>query len=125
MIYNSIVSPGCTIKGQVENSVISPGVWIDEHAVVRNSMLMGNVFIGQHSVVESCIMDDGVSVGRFCHISAKSSYPSLIDGIRILGKDMVVPSHTIISHNEAEWLDNKVTDCMAAIYVPELSGAVA
>ncbi len=66
---------------------------------------MGNVFIGLNSMVESCIIDDGVSVGPFCQIGARNNFPSFIDGIRILGRDTVVPPHTTLGDNQAEWLD--------------------
>lgn len=115
-IRNSIVSPGCIIKGHVENSVVSPGAWVDEHAVVRDSVLMGNVFIGQHSTVESCIVDEGVSVGRFCHIGLPRLPSLLRERIAVVGKDTVIPSHTIVG-------DGGIAEHAADIHLPTLSYA--
>ena len=36
-IVSSLISHGCIIKGQVEHSVLSPGVVVEEGAVVRDS----------------------------------------------------------------------------------------
>jgi len=98
-VVNSLVSPGCVIKGHVENSILSPGVYVDEKAEIWNSVIMGNVSIGYHSVVDRCILDDGVKVGQSCYIGIGAS---LLPGnweITVLGKDVKVPSHTAISRN--------------------------
>ena len=70
--------------GYVENSVVGPGVYVEEHAVVRNSVLMDNVFIGERSVVQSCIVDEGVSVGPCCEIGAKDRFVLASNPIAIL-----------------------------------------
>jgi glucose-1-phosphate adenylyltransferase len=98
-IGNSLISPGCIVKGHVENSILSPGVYVDEEAEIRNSVIMGNVSIGYHSVVDRCILDEGVKVGQSCYIGIGSS---LLPGnweITVLGKDVNVPSRTAISRN--------------------------
>jgi glucose-1-phosphate adenylyltransferase len=99
MVVNSLLSPGCVIKGRVENSILSPGVRIDEQAEVRNSVLMPNVLVGYHSVVDTCIIDEGVNIGKLCYIGFGKSL-LLGDGdITILGKGVNVPSHTAIGRN--------------------------
>jgi glucose-1-phosphate adenylyltransferase len=99
MVVNSLLSPGCVIKGRVENSILSPGVLVDEQAEVRNSVLMPNVFVGYHSVVDTCIIDEGVNIGKLCYIGFGK--PLLLgDGdITVLGKGVNVPSHTAIGRN--------------------------
>jgi glucose-1-phosphate adenylyltransferase len=95
-VMNSLISPGCIIKGRVVNSILSPGVHVAEQAIVRNSVVMANTFVGYHSVVDSCVLDMGVQIGKFCYIGFGSS---LLPGdceITVLGKDVVVPSHTAI-----------------------------
>ena len=97
-IVNSIISPGCVIKGRVENSVLSPGVRIDEEAEVRNSVLMTEVTVGNHSIIEHGILDKQVSIGRFSYIGYGSSL--LEDpAITILGKGAIIPSGTAIGRN--------------------------
>ncbi len=98
-IFDSIVSPGCTIKGNIINSVVSPGAFIEEGAIIRNSVLMGNIFIGQDSIIESCIVDEDVSIGRFCNIGAEPEHFLPAEDIRILSKDTVIASYTTIGHS--------------------------
>jgi len=95
-VVNSIISTGCIIKGSVEKSILSPGVHVEEQAVIRNSVVMANTFIGYHSVVDSCIIDEGVNIGKFCYIGfGRSLFPGEYD-VTVIGKDVVVPSHTAI-----------------------------
>jgi glucose-1-phosphate adenylyltransferase len=98
-IINSLVSPGCVVRGRVENSVLSPQVRVDEQAVVRNSVIMGNTFIGRHSVIDRCVLDEEVKIGDYCYLGFGSR---LIPGdwdITVLGKGVTVPPHTAIGRN--------------------------
>jgi glucose-1-phosphate adenylyltransferase len=96
MIKNSLIGFGCVIKGCVENSILSPGVRVDERAVVRNSVLMANTSVGYHSVVDRSIVDEEVSIGRFSYIGFESSAGRINKGITVLGKGVSVPSHTAV-----------------------------
>ncbi|WP_069622264.1 sugar phosphate nucleotidyltransferase, partial [Streptomyces niveus] len=58
----SIVGPGCVIRGQVTRSVLSPGVVIEEGAVVQGSVLHDNVRVGRGAVVRGSILDKNVDV---------------------------------------------------------------
>ena len=97
-VTNSLISPGCVINGIVENSVLSPGVRVDEQAVVKNSVVMPRVTIGYHSVVDRCILEDGVHVGRFCYIGFGAGPTAGKLGISVLGSELVIPDHTAIGH---------------------------
>ncbi len=93
---NSLISPGCVIKGRVENSVLSPGVRVEDEAVVKNSVVMANTSVGYHSVVDGCIVDEGVQIGKLCYIGfGRSLLPDDLE-ITIIGKDVVVPSHIAV-----------------------------
>jgi len=98
-VVNSLLSPGCVVKGHVENSVLSPGVWVDAKAEVRNSVLMPNVSVGYHSFVDTCILDEGVNIGRLCYIGFGESLRSRDFDLTILGKGVTVPSQTAIGHD--------------------------
>jgi glucose-1-phosphate adenylyltransferase len=98
-IVNSLISPGCIIKGHVENSVLSPGVHVAEQAVVRNSVVMAGSSIGYHSIVDRCIVDENVNIGKFCYVGFGAG---LLPGNRettVLGKDVTVPDRTAIGRH--------------------------
>jgi len=95
-IVNSIVSPGCVIKGRVENSILSPGVLVEPQALVRNSIVMADASIGYHSIVEGCILDEKVNLGNLCYIGFGAGLPPENAEITILGKGVTVPDRTVI-----------------------------
>jgi glucose-1-phosphate adenylyltransferase len=95
-IKKSLVSPGYVIKGYVENSILSPRVWVDEQAVVRNSIIMEDTFIGRHSIVNRCVLDEGVKVSDYCYVGFGSSFIPGDWDITVLGKGVTVPPHTSI-----------------------------
>lgn len=99
VIKDSLVSPGCVIKGYVENSVLSPGVVVEEEAVVTKSVLMENVTVGYHSIVDCCILDEGVNIDKYSYIGFGSSLISGDWNVTILGKEVNIPPYTAIGRN--------------------------
>jgi glucose-1-phosphate adenylyltransferase len=96
---NSIVSPGCVIKGHVKNSVLSPGVIIEEQSSIINSVLLPNVKIGQFCEVESCIIDESACIEEYSRIGiGETLIPGAWD-ITLIGAKAVVPSHMYIGRN--------------------------
>ncbi|MEV7194484.1 glucose-1-phosphate adenylyltransferase [Streptomyces sp. NPDC093510] len=92
----SIVSPGCVIRGQVTRSVLSPGVTIEEGAVVQGSVLHDNVRIGRGAVVRGAVLDKNVDVPPGATIGVNPDrdeelYTVSKGGVIALGKGQVVP----------------------------------
>ena len=98
-VTNSLISTGCVVKGYVENSILSPGVWVDEQAVVKNSVITEKTFIGYHSIVDRCVLDEGVNIGGYCYIGFGSNLIQDDSDITILGKGVSIPPHTAIGRN--------------------------
>ena len=117
-IENSIISPGCVIKGRVENSILSPGVQVDEHAVVRNSILMSNVCVGTHSVVDSCIADEEVHIGDFCYVGFGSNHGHMPE-YTLLGKGASITSHTAIARGCKVMPYSNPTESIRKVFVNE------
>ncbi|MFF2520845.1 glucose-1-phosphate adenylyltransferase [Streptomyces liangshanensis] len=91
----SIVSPGCVIRGQVTRSVLSPGVVVSEGAVVQGSVLHDNVRIGRGAVVRNAILDKNVDVPPGATIGVNPERDAALytvskNGIIALGKGQVV-----------------------------------
>jgi glucose-1-phosphate adenylyltransferase len=99
MVINSLPNPGCVIKGRVENSILSPGVYVDEQAEVRDSVLMTNAYVGYPSIVDTCVIDEEVNIRKLCYVGfGKRRQPGGGD-LTVLGKGVAVPSHTAIGRN--------------------------
>ncbi len=55
-VSNSLISDGCLIYGDIYRSIISSGVVIEEHSIVRDSIIHQNVRVGAHSVLKNAIV---------------------------------------------------------------------
>jgi len=105
-INRSMISHGCVIKGQVERSVLSPGVVVEENAVVRDSIILFDTVIGAGSVVDRAILDKEVVVGKNCQIgygddmTPNKLEPSRLNtGITLIGKRVHLPDNLKVGRN--------------------------
>ncbi|MEV3860375.1 glucose-1-phosphate adenylyltransferase [Streptomyces sp. NPDC050095] len=95
MVSESIVSPGCVIRGQVSRSVLSPGVTIEDGAVVQGSVLHDNVRVGRGAVVRGAVLDKNVEVPAGATIGVNPGrdaelYTVSQGGVIALGKGQAV-----------------------------------
>jgi glucose-1-phosphate adenylyltransferase len=105
-ITSSLVSHGCIIKGRVERSVLSPGVIVEEHAVVRDSIVLFDSIIGAGSVIDRTILDKEVVTGKNCQIGYgddmtpnKLEPTRLNTGITLVGKRVHLPDNMKVGRN--------------------------
>ena len=106
-VRNSMISAGCDIKGTVENSVLAPGVIVEEGAVVRNSILFADCYVGWKATVDLSILDKRVIVGEYAVVGAGENYTianrlkptHLYTGITLIGKGAQVPAQQKIGRN--------------------------
>ena len=88
---SSIIS-GSTVR----NSVLSPGVIVDSHALVEDSVLMHDVVVGEGAVVRRTILDKHVVVPPGARIGVNREddarrFTISPQGIVVLGKGQAVP----------------------------------
>ena len=56
-VKNSLVSSGCIINGQVENSVLFKKVYVGNNCVIKNSIILNDVYLGDNTHIENCIVE--------------------------------------------------------------------
>jgi glucose-1-phosphate adenylyltransferase len=105
-VTRSLVSHGCVIKGTVERSVLSPGVVVEEGAVVRDSILLFDTVVRAGSVIDRAILDKEVTVGKNCRIGHgddttpnKQEPERLNTGITLVGKRSTLPDNLTVGRN--------------------------
>jgi len=105
-IVSSLISHGCIIKGQVERSVLSPGVVVAEDALVRDSIVLFDTIIGAGSVIDRAILDKEVTIGKNCQIGYgddltpnKLEPTRLNTGITLIGKRAHLPDNLKVGRN--------------------------
>jgi glucose-1-phosphate adenylyltransferase len=92
-ISRSLLNRGCIINGWVEHCVLSPGVYVEEGAVIRDSIIFDDTHIEAGAIVDRSILDKEVRIGRDSQVgygddwSANIERPDVVhDGITIIGK---------------------------------------
>ncbi len=105
-IQTSMVANGSNIRGRVENSVLSPGVYVSEGAVVRDSVVMNDVWIGPGARLDRVIVDKQVVVGAGVMLGfGEDNKPNeqepdkLNTGITVVGKAAHIPSSVRVGRN--------------------------
>jgi len=106
-LKNCMVSAGSNIQGTVINSVLSPGVVVEEGAIVKNSILFEDCIIRKGATVDLAILDKRVRVGANAIVGFGENFtivnqlkPShLYTGITLIGKGAVVPADQKIGRN--------------------------
>lgn len=78
VIKNSLVSNGCVVEGEVENSILFQGVHVEKGSTIRNSIVLPNCHIGKGSLLEMAIVDKGVSILPFENIKGSLENPRVI-----------------------------------------------
>jgi glucose-1-phosphate adenylyltransferase len=95
--YDSMVCAGSIISGgTVRSSVISPGVFVNAHALVESSVLMHDVHIGSGAIVRNAIIDKNVKVPPGARIGLdreedEARFTVSDGGIVVIGKGEKVP----------------------------------
>ena len=103
---HALISPGAHIDGAVERSVISPGVVVEEGALVRDSIICHDAVIRSGAVVDHAILDKDVEVGRGATVGVGDTAvvnrerPDIVNcGISIVGKRAAVPAGMTVGRN--------------------------
>jgi glucose-1-phosphate adenylyltransferase len=105
-VINSLISNGCVIRGRVERSVLSPGVYVSPGAVVRESVIINDTWIGPGAIVERAIIDENVVIGTGSYLgygddlTPNRELPNRINtGITVVGAGAHVPGGLSIGRN--------------------------
>ncbi len=69
-ISNSLITEGCEVAGQVNNSVLFGGVKVEPGAVIKDSVIMRDCVIKSGAVVNYTIMDEMTVVGAGAKVGA-------------------------------------------------------
>lgn len=77
-VRNSIIAQGCVIDGEVENCVISKGVYVGKGAKLSNCIVMQDTKIGADTNLNYVIIDKDVEVKDGRSLMGFDSYPIYI-----------------------------------------------
>lgn len=104
IINNCSITEGCVINGEVENSIISRGVIIEDGAKVIDSVIMSGVKIEKNAIIKKAIVGEDAIIEENAHIGTttdennkfSSDYCTndvvLIEGGAKVCKNLIVPT---------------------------------
>lgn len=105
-ISRSLISNGCIINGEVEHSVLSPGVYVEEGAQVVDSVIFDDTILRRGAMVHRSIIDKEVRVGMGTVIGYGDDYTPnqqepehIYAGITLVGKRARIPAGVRIGRN--------------------------
>lgn len=105
IVKRSIIAEGCRIYGTVYNSVIFPGVIIEEGAYVENAIVMAQTVIKANANVTNAIIAEKVIVGESVSIGQGEDIPNINNpsiydsGITVIGEGARIPAHAYLGKN--------------------------
>lgn len=106
-VERCIIGEGCEIYGRVVNSIIAPGVIVEEGAEIIDSILMQNVHIGKNTKMTKSIVAEGTKVGENCQLGvgeyAESKYNKKVYAFDLvtISEYSVIPDNVRIGKNTA------------------------
>lgn len=97
VIEDSMVGPGCTVRGRVVRSVLGPGVEVQAGALVEDSVVLADCTVEAGAQVRTSVLDTGVRVGRDARIGAPPAGTRLTDAaIALVGSDSTISRGTVL-----------------------------
>ncbi len=117
-VVRSMVCNGSILRGTVENSVLSPGVYVSPGAIVRDSVVMNDTWIGPGAVLDKVVIDKQVVVNAGVQLgwgddlaTANKLQPEKLNtGISVVGKGAHIPAGISIGRNVVINADRNLDD---------------
>ncbi|MFZ3129798.1 MAG: glucose-1-phosphate adenylyltransferase [Desulfosporosinus sp.] len=88
VVRNSVISNGCTIHGEVINSILAPGVYVGEKSRIENSVLLPNSRISNDCLVFNTVIGEKAKIKAYCSIGGNSL--TLSSNITVVGNNKII-----------------------------------
>ena len=71
-VINSLISEGCQVFGNSENSILFDSVYVGKNSVVKDSVIMPNVRIGDNVIIEKAIIASDAVINNNLRVGSGS-----------------------------------------------------
>ncbi len=98
VIKNSNISDGCIVEGEVENSILFPGVKIEKGAKVDYSIIMPNTVVKANADIKYSIVSENTVIGCNAVIGGNPEDAEDKDkwGIAVIGDDLHIGDNVVV-----------------------------
>lgn len=97
-VKNSNISDGCIVEGEVENSILFPGVKIEKGANVDYSIIMPNTVVKANADIKYSIVSENTVIGCNAVIGGNPEDAEDKDkwGIAVIGDDLHIGDNVVV-----------------------------
>lgn len=97
-VKNSNISDGCIVEGEVENSILFPGVKIEKGAKVDYSIIMPNTVVKANTDIKYSIVSENTVIGCNAVIGGNPEDAEDKDkwGIAVIGDDLHIGDNVVV-----------------------------
>lgn len=106
-VSRALIGAGCQIYGEIEGSILGPGVVVEEGAVVKDSIIMKGVTIGRDTFVEKSIIANNTVIGAGVSLGCGEEAPNRFRediygfGLVTIGDHSMIPDGVKVGKNTA------------------------
>ncbi len=105
-VARSLLANGCSVRGEVVNSILFPGVVVERGAVVRDSIVMHDTVVSAQAELDHAIIDKEVRIGRGAKVGQgddmapnRACPEHLSSGLVVVGKRARLPEGLTVGRN--------------------------
>lgn len=100
-VQNSLIADGCNIYGEVDFSVLFAGVYVAPSAIVKDSIIMPGVKIEEGAVVQYSIVSENAVIGKNSVVGSRPEDCKNKDdwGITVIGSNRIVGANSTVKAN--------------------------
>ncbi|MFZ3371622.1 MAG: sugar phosphate nucleotidyltransferase, partial [Desulfitobacteriaceae bacterium] len=95
-IENSIVCNGCTVLGEVSNSILAQGVYVGEGVCIKDSILLPHAKVYDQTQILKTIIGENVEIMGHCVLGANLRDNSEQEGITVIEDHHIIPRGSVI-----------------------------
>lgn len=99
-IGKSLISNGCTVLGEVMNSILAPGVYVGEGARVEDSIILSNTRIGNEAWIRKAIIGENTEIKAHCSVGLSTGEHSPYAGITCIEDNTTICNGDLIEAGE-------------------------
>ncbi|AFM00970.1 glucose-1-phosphate adenylyltransferase [Desulfitobacterium dehalogenans ATCC 51507] len=96
-IHHSLIGNGCTILGEVHDSIIASGVYVGKGSVIEHSILLPNSEVHGDVRLWKTILGENAIVRNHCRIGDEAEENPPQEGITVIGDHLQIQESTVIN----------------------------
>lgn len=99
-VKNSLLSNGCTVLGEVSNSILSPGVIVGSGAKVEDSIVLPHARIGADTWVRKAIIGEKAELREYCSVGIRTGANPRRSGITVVENNCAMTEGALVEEGE-------------------------